>query len=175
MLRKTIIALCTVASVGILAPEVAFAGGHGGGGGRGGGGGLSGGAGVHSGGMGSAGFRSSAIGGTGAAFASSNFRSQGVRGGEGFRGERGEGFRREGFRGEGGERFGRGFRNRDRDFAFGGFALGIGFPYGYYDYPYYDYPYYASYADYDDGGCYLVRRRISTPYGWRIRRVQVCG
>jgi len=29
---------------------------------------------------------------------------------------------------------------------------------------------------YDDGGgCYLVRRRVLTPYGWRIRRVQVCG
>jgi hypothetical protein len=39
------------------------------------------------------------------------------------------------------------------------------------------YPYgygYDSYA-YDDGGCYLVRRRVMTPYGWRLRRVQVCN
>jgi hypothetical protein len=105
--------------------------------------------------MGTAGFRSSAVGSTGSAFASSNFRSS------------------EGFRGERGERFGRGFRDRDRDFRFGAFAFGIGVPYGYYDYD--DYPYYTSYADYDDGGCYLVRRRVSTPYGWRIRNVQVCG
>ena len=28
---------------------------------------------------------------------------------------------------------------------------------------------------YDDGGCYLVARRIWTPYGWRIRRIQVCN
>ena len=26
-----------------------------------------------------------------------------------------------------------------------------------------------------NGGCYLVRRRVMTRYGWRIRRVQVCG
>jgi hypothetical protein len=43
--------------------------------------------------------------------------------------------------------------------------------YGAYGYPYgYGYDSYA----YDDGGCYLVRRRVMTPYGWRLRRVQVC-
>jgi hypothetical protein len=34
------------------------------------------------------------------------------------------------------------------------------------------------YADndyYDDGGCYVVRRRVMTRYGWRVRPVQVCG
>jgi hypothetical protein len=24
------------------------------------------------------------------------------------------------------------------------------------------------------GGCYLVRQRVMTRYGWRIRRVQIC-
>jgi hypothetical protein len=60
--------------------------------------------------------------------------------------------------------------------------LGLGLaagPYGYYGG--YDYPYgYAGYGygdgyGYDDGGCYLVARRIWTPYGWRIRRIQVCN
>ncbi len=51
--------------------------------------------------------------------------------------------------------------------------------YGYYD-DYYDYgyPYYGSYDDsyyYGDSGCYIVRRSVLTPYGWRIRPVQVCG
>ena len=96
----------------------------------------------------------------GAAFASNNFR--------------GEGFRGEGFRGD---RFDRGFRGRR--FGAGALAFGLGVGYGYpYDYGYDDYPY-AGYAYndtyYDDGGCYLVRRRVSTPYGWRLRTVQVCG
>jgi hypothetical protein len=59
----------------------------------------------------------------------------------------------------------------------GAFGIGLGYglygPYGYYD-DYYDYPYYAD-AYYDDGGCYLVQRRVLTPYGWRLRRVQVCS
>ena len=47
-------------------------------------------------------------------------------------------------------------------------------------YDYYDdgYPYYGSYDDayyYGDSGCYIVRRSVLTPYGWRIRPVQVCG
>jgi hypothetical protein len=48
--------------------------------------------------------------------------------------------------------------------------VGLGFaPYydGYYPYAYNDY--------YDDGGCYVVRRRVHTRYGWRVRPVQVCG
>jgi hypothetical protein len=46
--------------------------------------------------------------------------------------------------------------------GFVGFGVG---PYAYYD----DYPYY-----YDDG-CYIVRHRVMTRHGWRIRPVQVCG
>jgi hypothetical protein len=48
--------------------------------------------------------------------------------------------------------------------------VGLGFgPYydGYYPYAYNDY--------YDDGSCYVFRRRLMTRYGWRIRPVQVCG
>jgi len=33
---------------------------------------------------------------------------------------------------------------------------------------------YDSYA-YDTGGCSLVRQRVMTPYGWRLRRVQMCN
>jgi hypothetical protein len=46
---------------------------------------------------------------------------------------------------------------------------GLGF--GGYGYP----DAYGYYDDEDDGGCYLVRRRVMTRYGWRIRRVQVSG
>lgn len=71
---------------------------------------------------------------------------------------RGGGFRGGGFRG-GGFRGG-GFRG-------GGFGLGLGFygPYGYGGY----YPYYG-----DAGVCYVVRQRVLTRHGWRIRRVSVC-
>jgi hypothetical protein len=58
-------------------------------------------------------------------------------------------------------------------FGFGpGFAIGFGLgaPYGYYGYPPYD-----VYDDGYDGGCYLVRRRVLTHYGWRRRTVQVCN
>jgi hypothetical protein len=77
----------------------------------------------------------------------------GGRGGGG----RGGGFRGGGFRGAG---FGAGI----------GLGLGLYGPYGYGGY----YPYgYSGY--YDDGGiCYLVRRRVMTPSGLRIRRVRVC-
>jgi hypothetical protein len=72
-------------------------------------------------------------------------------------GGRGGGFRGGGFRGAG---FGAGI----------GLGLGLYGPYGYGGY----YPYgYSGY--YDEGGiCYLVRRRVLTPSGWRIRRVRVC-
>jgi hypothetical protein len=56
----------------------------------------------------------------------------------------------------------------------GAVGLGLGLaaaPYGYGGYGYSSG--YDSYA-YDDGGCYLVRQRVMTPYGWRLRRVQVC-
>jgi hypothetical protein len=51
-----------------------------------------------------------------------------------------------------------------------------GYPYGYGGYPYggygyYGNPYYASYAY--GGGC-IRARRVWTPYGWRLRRVNVC-
>ena len=100
------------------------------------------------------GFRSAAIGSGG--FRSGAFAAHGFRGGG----------------------FHHGFRHHGRRFAFGAFAVGLGYPYGYYgdydyDYPYYDYAYDDSY--YGDGGCYVVQRRVHTRYGWRIRPVQVCG
>jgi len=52
-----------------------------------------------------------------------------------------------------------------------GFGLGLGAGYygaGYYGY---GYPYYAGYGY---GGCYRVVR-VARPYGWRWRRVWVCG
>jgi hypothetical protein len=51
----------------------------------------------------------------------------------------------------------------------GGGGRGFGFfgPYAYGDYPYY-------YGDDDEGGCYLVARRVLTRYGWRSRRVEIC-
>ena len=49
-----------------------------------------------------------------------------------------------------------------------GFGLGLGLGYPYYGYGGY-YPYYG-----DAGVCYEQRRRVLTPYGWRIRRVSVC-
>jgi hypothetical protein len=65
----------------------------------------------------------------------------------------------------GGGGHGGGFRGG----GFGGFGL-----YGPYAYGGYGYPYgYGGYYD-DGGGCYLVRQRVMTPYGPRLRRVQVC-
>ena len=49
-------------------------------------------------------------------------------------------------------------------FRGGGFGF-YGYPYGYGYYP----PYYG-----DEGVCYVVRQRVMTRYGWRIRRVSVC-
>ena len=132
-------------------------GGHGGGMAMGGGGGHSfggGGGAPSAGAFSGGGMRTSSgnLGGGGFVHGPSgpNFAHQGVRDG-GWRGERHEGWR--------GERRGR--RGGP------GFAIGLG--YGGYDYPYG----YDSFA-YDDGGCYLIRRRVLTPFGWRIRRVQVC-
>jgi uncharacterized membrane protein len=81
-------------------------------------------------------------------------------GGGGFHGGgfHGGGFHGGGFHGGFAGRFHGGFHRR----AFVGFGVG---PYAYYD----DYPYY--YGD----GCTIVRRRVMTRYGWRIRPVQVCG
>jgi hypothetical protein len=52
---------------------------------------------------------------------------------------------------------------------YGGY-YGYGYPYGgsyYYD---------TGYDDYNGGygGCYVVRKRVMTPAGWRYRRVDVC-
>jgi hypothetical protein len=82
-------------------------------------------------------------------------------GGHGGFGGGGHGFGGGGFHG-GGFRGG-GFRG-----AGIGLGLGLGLGYGY---PYYGgyYPYYE-----DEGVCYVVRQRVMTRYGWRIRRVSVC-
>ena len=51
------------------------------------------------------------------------------------------------------------------------FFVGAG-PYAYYD----DYPYYYDDSYYsDDTGCYIVRQRVPTRQGWRVRPVLVCG
>jgi hypothetical protein len=167
MLRKTIIALFALASVGLLAPDAASARG-----GFGGGGGFHGGGGGFHGGFGGGGFRSAAIGGGG-------FRSAAIGGGIGRSVIVGGGGLRSGvfaanaFRGG----FHHGFRGRG--FAIGAIGAGLGYglygPYGY-DSDYYDYPYYVSDGySYDDGGCYIAQQRVLTPYGWRFRPVQVCN
>jgi hypothetical protein len=68
--------------------------------------------------------------------------------------------------GGGGGRGGGGFRGGG--FRGAGFGLGLGLGYPYYGYSGY-YPYEG-----DAGVCYVQRRRVLTPYGWRIRRVSVC-
>jgi hypothetical protein len=83
----------------------------------------------------------------------------GHRGGFGGGGFHGGGFH--GGFGGGGLRGG-GFRGR----GFEGYGFGLYYD-GYYPYAYNDY--------HDEGGCYPVRRRLMTPYGRRIRPVQVCG
>jgi hypothetical protein len=63
--------------------------------------------------------------------------------------------------------------------AIGAGIAGAGYYGGYYGYgyPYSGDPYYDG-AGYGDGGydgqCYLVRKRVMTQWGWRIRRAQVC-
>jgi hypothetical protein len=150
MLRKTVIALLAVASVGMASPTMALARGGGGGGGGGGGfhGGGMGGGGFHGGGFGGGGFRGGMAGG--------------FRDGGGFH-DRDGGFR------------GRGFRDRDfgRRFGFGfypydDYAYDYPYGYGYYPYGYND-------AYYDNGSCYVVQRRVHTTQGWRLQPRQVCG
>src|SRR5437660_3782640 len=84
----------------------------------------------------------------------------------------GGGFHGGGF--HGGGFHGGGFHGGFHRGGFPGAALGLGlglaaapFAFGY------GYPYYGSYAYYG-GDCYLVPRRVWTPWGWRFRRVQVC-
>jgi hypothetical protein len=109
-----------------------------------------------------------------AAAASVGLLAPGMAQARGGFGHGGGGFGHGGFRGGG---FGRGF-----GFGLGGFGLGVGLgyglygPYGYYGgygYPYYGGDYYTDDGGY--GGCYVVRRRVHTRYGWRIRPVEICG
>jgi hypothetical protein len=103
-----------------------------------------------------------------------------ARGGHGGGGFGGGGFRSAAIGGGG---WHGGFRHRG--FPFAAAAVGLGVGYGLYGYGYngYDYGYYGAYpAAYDDsyyygddGGCYVVRQRVMTRYGWRIRPVQVCN
>jgi hypothetical protein len=158
MLRKSMIALCAVASIAMLTPDLALArgGGGGGGGGHGGGGGGGGrGAGGFGGGGGFGARGLSSGGNFGASFArAAPVGAAAVQGGR---------FANGGFNHG---RFDHGFRGRH--FFAGGFG---GYYDGYWDYP--DYAYDDSY--YDNGGCYVVQRRVHTAYGWRVRPVQVCG
>ncbi len=129
MLRKTVMALIAIASIGLLSPTVASA--------RGGFGGFHGGFG--------------------------GFHGGGFHGGGWGGGWRGGGWRGPAF-GALGVGVGLGLAG-----AYGGWGYGYDYPYGYgYDYPY-GYPSY-----YGDGGCYVVRQRVWTYYGWRLRAVQVC-
>ena len=83
-------------------------------------------------------------------------QARGRGGGFGGGGFRGGGFRGGGFRGAG-----------------IGLGLGLGLAAPYYGgYGYGGYPY--GYSSYYDPGCYVVRRRVMTPYVWRIRLVRVC-
>jgi hypothetical protein len=107
--------------------------------------------------------------GRGGGFGGGGFRGGGFRGGGfGGGGFRGGGFRGGGFRGGG-------FRGAGIGLGLG-LGLGLAAPYyggyGYGGYGYGGYPY--GYASYYDQGCYVVRRRVWTPYGWRIRRVPAC-
>jgi hypothetical protein len=151
MLRKTILALFAIALVGMLSPAVASArGGFGGGGFHGGGGGFRGG--LNGGGFGGGGFA----------------RASGWRGGGWRAGAWGW---------------------RRPSYGAAGVGLGLALASYYYGDPYgdgYDYPYgYGEYAEYGPwaysgrygagyGGCHPARQRVWTPYGWRLRAVQVC-
>ncbi len=153
MLRRTITALLAIAAVTLLVPDMARAqraGGVGGGGAIGGGGGFAGrgaiGGGGFSGGMGAVHV---------APMAGMGFRSAAIAPGIGA-------FPHHGFfPGHGFHHFHHGF--------FPGVAVGLYPYYVDYDYPYYAYPYF-----YETGGCYLVRQRVHTRHGWRVRRVEVC-
>src|SRR6266436_3585955 len=107
-------------------------------------------------------------GGGGGGHGGGGGRGGGFGGGGGFHGGGGGGFQGGGFHGRfagggfHGGRFHGGFHRR----AFVGLGFGSYYD-GYYPYAYNDY--------YDDGGCYVVRRRVHTRYGWRVRPLQICG
>jgi hypothetical protein len=167
MLRKTMIALLATAAAATFAPGMASARGFGGGGGGG----------FHGGGGFGGGFHSPAIGGGGGfrgtmgsvgGFRSAPVSNSALNANALARGPVGGGnVAAHGFR----PGFGRGFHH-GRGFGIGAFGAGLG--YGYYDpYAYYGDDYDSYYGD--DGGCYVVRQRVHTRYGWRVRPVQVCG
>ncbi|GLH77858.1 hypothetical protein SSBR45G_27660 [Bradyrhizobium sp. SSBR45G] len=60
-------------------------------------------------------------------------------------------------------------------FHHGGFHHGFGPGFGF-GYPYYygGYPYYYPYTYEDLGGCYVVKKRVRTARGWRLRPVEIC-
>lgn len=148
MLRKILSAILAFSLIAVLSPAAASA--RGGFGGRG----LHGGGGFHGG------------------FGGGGFRGRGVVGGSGWRGA--------GWRGDD-----LGWRGATYGALGVGLGLGLagvsyGSPYGDED----DYPYgYGEYAVYGPwvyrtnygSGCYLARSRVWTPYGWRLRTVQVCN
>jgi len=53
-------------------------------------------------------------------------------------------------------------------------GFGLGYYGGCYGYGC-GYPYGSRYPDGYYGACYIPRQRVMTPYGWRIRNVDVCG
>ena len=163
MLRKSMVGLLAIAAAALLAPDTASA--------RGGFGGYRGGA-FHAG-----GYRAAAIGGS--------YRAVAVR-----TGTLASNAWRTGFY--------PGYRPWRRFPVAAAAAVGAGLAYGaysngygYYDDAYYGNAYYgnAYYPPYDtegnyvynsggyygDGSCYIVQRRIPTPYGWVLRPVQVCN
>ncbi|MCA1387689.1 hypothetical protein I6F20_01275 [Bradyrhizobium sp. IC3123] len=93
---------------------------------------------------------------------------------------RGGGFHGGGF--HGGGFHGWGYRHWHGGGFWPGIGIGVGLAgaglyggyYGY-GYPYYGGPtlYGAGYND-GYGGCYVVRKRVMTPSGWRYRQVDVC-
>jgi hypothetical protein len=149
MARKLMMALFALAAIGLVQPTAALA--------RGGGGGGMGG----HGGMGGGGMGGHAVMGGGGMGGHGGWGGGGGMSGHVGMGGGGGGFRSAGIHGG----FGGGPHGFHGRFHRRGF-VGIGFgPYAYYD----DYPYYY------DEGCYIVRHRVLTRYGWRIRPVQVCG
>jgi hypothetical protein len=168
MLRKTMIALCAVASVAALTPNMALARGGGGGGGGGGGhGGGGGGFGGHAGGFSGGGFGggSFAARGVGGGNFSNSFARAPATGNVNVGAVQGNHFASGNFGRMGRGGFDHGFRH-GRHFFVGGAYYD-----GYWDYP--DYAYDDSY--YDNGSCYVVQQRVHTSHGWRVRPVQVCS
>jgi hypothetical protein len=81
----------------------------------------------------------------------------------------------------GGGFHGGGWRGGYGGWGYGLAGFGPGYYGGYYGYGYgpYGCGYPDGYAGYygDDGGyggCYVARQRVMTPYGWRVRAVDVC-